>query len=268
LAAPDVAVQATIDINGISIRCCRLESLRACPVRVIPMHLLRLLFMAWLELGIVTVFVLYRLCKRTARRINTFGKPVLDQHTFQQLLAAAYTLQEQNRHPVTEIKTSYPRTVSMALESAPMAQSDFQTLPSLNDSPVSSAPDRRTPRSDEFFWRIATAVATAGLLALLFVTLLHRPLPLPAGLELVQQDAPFRKNMPQNSGAAAKAIMMQPQATRIENSVVVDKPGRSAAASAHKTIVNPIRHSIYESEADIVAPDTVMRYGRRPSVAP
>ena len=232
------------------------------------MHLLRLFFAAWLELGIVTVFFLYWLCKRTARRINTFGKPVLDQDTFQQLLAAAYTLQEQNGYPVTETKAGYSRTVSMALESVPMAQSDVRLLPSLNDSPVPSARDRRIPRSDEFFWRIATAVATTALFALLLVTSLDRRSPLPAGLELVQQEVPSHKVLPQNSGVAAKTIVMQPQATRIDNSVVADKPGRSAAARAHKTIVNPARHSIYENEADLVAPDTVMHYGRRPSVAP
>jgi hypothetical protein len=135
-------------------------------------------------------------------------------------------------------------------------------------APKGLDPGRTIPRSDEFFWRIATAVATTALFALLLVTSLDRRSPLPAGLELVQQEAPSHKVLPQNSGVAAKTIVMQPQATRIDNSVVADKPGRSAAAPAHKTIVNPARHSIYENEADLVAPDTVMHYGRRPSVAP
>jgi hypothetical protein len=232
------------------------------------MHLLRLFFVVWLELGIVTVFFLFWLCKRTAQRVNTIGKPILDQDTFQQLLAAAYTLQEQDRYPVKETKADYARTVSLPVESIPMTQSDVELSPSLNDSAVPSGRDRRTARSDEFFWKIATAVSTAALFALLLVTSLDRLSPLPAWQELVQQEVPFHKVLPQRSGVAAKTIMMQPQATRIENSVVAGKPGRSTAAPRHKTIVNPTRHSIYESEADMVAPDTVMRYGRRPSVAP
>ena len=48
------------------------------------------------------MFFLFWLCKRTARCTNTIDKPVLDQETFQQLLAAAYTLQEQNCLPVKE----------------------------------------------------------------------------------------------------------------------------------------------------------------------
>ena len=68
------------------------------------MHLLRLFLATWIEFGIVTVFFLYWLAKRTARHINTLDKPVLDQDSFQQLLSAAYTLQEKNRSLVKETK--------------------------------------------------------------------------------------------------------------------------------------------------------------------
>lgn len=230
------------------------------------MHLLRLFLAAWLALGIVSVFFLLWLCKRTAQRTNTLDKPVLDQDTFQQLLAAAYTLQEQNRLPVKESKADSSQTVSLPLESVPMAQSDVEPLASLNDSAVPSSRDRRTPRSDEFFWSVATAVAMAALFALLLVTSLDRLSPLPARLEVVQQEVPFRRFLPQSGGVATKTIMMEPQATKTgptERTVDADKPGRSAPTPAHKTIVNPTRHSIYESEADMVAPDTVVRYGRR-----
>jgi hypothetical protein len=232
------------------------------------MHLLRLFFVVWLELGIVTVFFLFYLCKRTAQRVNTLRKPVLDQESFQQLLAAAYTLQEQNHYPATEIDADYARTVSLPVESIPMSQSDVELLPSLNDSAVPSARDRRNPRSDEFFWKVATGVAMAALFALLLVTLLNRLSPLPAGKELVQQEVPFHKVMLQSRGVAVKTIMNQPQATRINNSVGAEKPRRSTAALTRKKIVYPTRHSIYESEADMVAPDTVMRYGRHGSQAP
>ena len=232
------------------------------------MHLLRMFFVAWLELGIVTLFFLFWLCKRTAKRVNTVSKPILDQDTLQQLLAAAYTLQEQNRYPVKETKADYARTVSLPVESIPMSRPDVELLLPLNDSAVPSARDRRTLRSDEFFWKIATGVAMAALFILLLVTSLGRLSPLPAGKKLVQQEVQSHNVLPQSSGAAAKTIMNQPETTRINNSVVADKPGRSTAAPSHKTIVNSSRHSIYESEADMVAPDTVMRYGGGASLAP
>jgi hypothetical protein len=56
------------------------------------MHLLRWLLAIWIEFGIVTVFFLYWLVKRTAQRIATLDKPVLNQDSFQQLLSGAYTM--------------------------------------------------------------------------------------------------------------------------------------------------------------------------------
>jgi hypothetical protein len=152
------------------------------------MHFLRLLLATWLEIGIVTVFFLFWLCKRTVSRINTLDKPVLDQDTFQQLLAAAYTLQEQNRLPVNETKADSSQAVSLRPKSLPMTQSEVEPLASLNASAVPSSRDKRIPRSDEFFWRVATAVAMAALFALLLVTSHHRLSALPARLEVVQQE--------------------------------------------------------------------------------
>jgi hypothetical protein len=235
------------------------------------MHFLRLLLATWLEIGIVTVFFLFWLCKRTVSRINTLDKPVLDQDTFQQLLAAAYTLQEQNRLPVNETKADSSQAVSLRPKSLPMTQSEVEPLASLNASAVPSSRDKRIPRSDEFFWRVATAVAMAALFALLLVTSHDRLSALPARLEVVQQEVPLRRVPPLSDGVATKTIIMEPEATKTgpnERKVDADRHGRSAPAPAHKTIVNQTRHSIYESEADMVAPDTVMRYGRRPSVAP
>jgi hypothetical protein len=226
------------------------------------MHLLGLFLAAWLVLGIVTIFFLFWLCKRTAQRANTLGRPVLDRDEFQQLLAAANTLQEQSHFPVEETRAESSRAVSVRLKSLPIANSDVDILPSRNDSIVPN-PHGRLIRSDEFFWKIATAVAMAAVIALLLVTSLDRLSPLPAGLELVHQEAPSHKIPPQISPASAKTSKMQPQITTTENSAVVNKPGKSAAAAAHKRIMNRARHSIYESEAGLVAPDTVMRYGRR-----
>ena len=163
------------------------------------------------------------------------------------------------------------RTGSLPVESIPVSQSDVELLPCLNDSAVPSARDSRTSRSDEFFWRIATGVAMAALFILLLVISLDRLSPLPAGQKLVEQEVPFHKVLPQSSGVAAKTIMNQPETTRINNSdvrVVAGKPGRSTDGLPHKTIVNSTRHPTYESEADMVAPDTVIRYGGRASLAP
>jgi hypothetical protein len=225
------------------------------------MHLLRLLFAAWLAVGAATVFFLFWLCKRTAGRITTLDKPVLDEDTFQQLLAAAYTLKEQHSQPVKKTEADSSWTVSLPLASIPMAQSDVASLASLNHSPVPSSSERRT-RSDQLFWRVATAVAVAAVFGLLLVASTDRLSPVPAGVDVVHQEVPFHEVLPRNSKVSATTVT-QPQTMKIEQSVVADQPRRRAATPQRKTMVNPIRHSIYESEADMVAPDTVMRYGKR-----
>jgi hypothetical protein len=204
------------------------------------MHLLRLFLAIWIEFGIVTVFFLYWLVTRTARHIDTLDKPVPDQDSFQQLLAASYTLQEQDRPLVKETKGS--QTVSLRPEPVHMAHSDLEPSAHLNGSVVPTSRDRRIPRSDKFFGRVATAVAMISLFALVLVSSHDRFSPLPARLEVIQQEVPLRRGLPQSEGVGTKTI---------------------TPAAAHKKIVNPTRHSIYESEADMVAPDTVVRYSRR-----
>jgi len=228
------------------------------------MHVLGLFLTAWLALGVVTILFLFWLCKRTAERTNTPHKPVLDEQTFQQLLAAAFALQEQYLAPLKETKADSSLTDLLPVL---MAQSSEEPLASLEYSAVPSSHGRRIPRSDLFFWRVATAVVMAALFALLLITSVDRLSPLPARLEVVQQEVPVHKVPPQ-TGAATKAILMEPQATMTETNerkVDADKPERSELAPAQKTIVNSTRHSPYESEADMVAPDTVVRYGRRRS---
>jgi hypothetical protein len=230
------------------------------------MHLLRLFLAVWIEFGIATVFFLYWLATRTAQRINTLDKPVLDQDSFQQLLSAAYTLQETNLSMVKETKADSYQTVSLWPEPVQMAHSDLEPSAHLNGSLVPSSRDRRIPRSDEFFWRVATAVAMISLFALLLVSSHDRLSPLPARLEVIQQEVPLRRGLPQSDEVGTKTITMEPLATktrRNEQTLDADKPGTSVPAAAHKKIVNPTRHSTYESEADMVAPDTVVRYSRR-----
>jgi hypothetical protein len=228
------------------------------------MHLLRFLLATWLEFGIVTVFFLYCLAKRAARPIDALDKPVLDQDSFQQLLSAAFALQERNRSLVQEAKADSSQTVSLWPELVQMAQTDLEPLASRSRPAVPNSRDRRIP--DEFFWKVATAIAMISLFALLLVSSHDRLSPLPARLEVIQQEAPFPKALAQSDEVSTKTITMEPQATKIgpnEQTVDAEKPGRSVPAGAHKKIVNVTRHSIYESEADMVAPDTVVRYGRR-----
>ena len=228
------------------------------------MHFLRFFLAAWLEFGIVTVFFLFCLAKRAARSINTLDKPVLDQDSLQPLLFAAFTLQEENRSLVQETKADSSPIVSLCPEPMQIAQSDLEPAASRTHSAVPNSRDRRTP--DEFFWKVATAIAMTSLFALLLVSLPHRLSPLPARLEVTQQEVPFRKVPAQSDEVSTKTTTMERQATKIgpnEQTIDAEKPGGSVPAAAHKKIVNLTRHSIYQNEADMVAPDTVVRYGRR-----
>jgi hypothetical protein len=241
------------------------------------MHLLRLFLAAWLEFGIITVFFLYWLVKRTAQHVDRLDKPVLDQNTFQQLLAAAYTLQ-QNHSLVKEAQADSAQTILLTeLPESVLPQSDVEQSAPFNPSTVRSSRARTvrrpTPQSEVFFWRIATAIGMSAVSALLLVASSDQLSPLPSQLvlpsDVVQQQVPFRTathiatDLAQGRAVGTKMVMMEPEATStgpIDRTVDADEPGRSAP---HQTFVNPARHSLYESEADMVAPDTVVRYGRR-----
>jgi hypothetical protein len=210
---------------------------------------------------------------------NALDKPVLDQETFQQLLAAAYTLQEQNvQLPVKEVAASSPLTLSKR----PQSKLTQPTLLVECDVPSAISGSRyrmvrrRISQSNELFWRAATAVAMAAVSALLLGASIDRFSPLPARLtlpsEVIQQQVPFRRAkhvttvLSQSNGVGTKVVVMEPHETMTtepdEPTVADDDPLASAApASTQETIVNRNRHSTYESEADMVAPDTVVRYG-------
>jgi hypothetical protein len=228
------------------------------------MHLLRLFFTAWLEVGIVTTLFLFWLCKRTAQRTEKLDKPVLDQAAFQQLLAAASTLQAQNNRKLgKEAQADSSPTVS-PLEPVRMTQSDLESPASLNDSAVPNYPGWRIARSDDAFWKAATAIAMVAVSAMLLFASLDRLSPLPRGLEVVQQEVPFHRALPQGGAVAPGTSMMEPEATETERPDVAETPPGSATSGSSHKIGNPKRHSAYESEADVVARDTVVRYsGRR-----
>jgi hypothetical protein len=170
------------------------------------------------------------------RRTNTLHKPVLDHETFQQLLAAAYTLQAQNDRKLgKKASADYPETLHDAV---PRSRHRIAS--------------RRVSQSDELFSRVATLTAMAAVSALVLIVSVGRLSPLPSGLEAVQQEVPFRR------AVAAKSVVVQPEAARITDGMV-------EADGQHGTTTN--LHATCESEADVVAPDTVVRYDTR-SVVP
>jgi hypothetical protein len=164
--------------------------------------ILRSFLAAWLEFGIISVFFLYWLVKRTTQHVDRLDKPVLDQNTFQQLLAAAYTLKEQNHSLVKEAQADCAQTAlltELPVESV-LPASDVEQSAPFNTSTVPSSRARTvrrpTPQSEVFFWRIATAIAMAAVSALLLVASSDQLSPLPSQLvlssDVVQQQVPFR----------------------------------------------------------------------------
>jgi len=137
---------------------------------------------------------------------------------------------------------------------------------------------KRISPNNDLFWKSATVAAMAAVSALLLAAWIDQPSPLPAGLALpseqLQQQVPFRKAassgtaQPQSGRVSSRTLVMEPPATTNEPTAIDDLPrGTAAPFSAQKTIANANRHSTYESEAGIVAPDTIVRYGPR-SAAP
>jgi hypothetical protein len=266
---------------------------------------------------------------------NTLDKPVLDQEMFQQLLAAAHTLQEQNDHRLVKgAKAGYPAVPSVGsvaqkvqwitpilpppahLEAEPepplklrfpRVQSDAgvpDLAPEVGEAttfkpPLSKSSQFATPRhhwipmapsasrdrmlrrrisqSNEVFWRVATVVAMAAVAALLLSAAVDRLSPLPAGLalppEVVQQQVPFQEAQPIVTPVPQTgAVGTNNTATRTsptEPDLIADQPAGKigAPASWQKTTSTRNRHSAYESEVDIVAPNTVVRYDARSSRA-
>ena len=271
---------------------------------------------------------------------NPPDKPVLDLQTFQQLLAAAYTMQ-QSRPLVKEATSDSPPTLPDEA-----SHQKFHSIPpaSLDDSQRdlemnTQRPDlvaeileseafkpqhskatqvmrvravrrtvvgsrnkmlrRQIDQSNKLFWRVATALAMPAVLGVLLAAPIDRLSPLPDGLvlppELLQQPVPFRKAQPMatppaQTGVGRKAALTEPRVMAtpganeqvvadqpiadeliadepIADELIPDKPMERDAnpASAGKAVI----HSAYESEADVVAQNTVVRYGpQSPAVRP
>jgi hypothetical protein len=220
---------------------------------------------------------------------NPLHKPVLDECAFHQLLSAAYTLQQQNG--IEKVRVDVPNALaekmSAELEHEPSQTASLKphsTIPARVTPPVHfpvltaahAMVHRRVNESNEFFWGIATAVATASVSVLLLGASINHFSPLPAGLaptsEAVQRQTPSRRATPittildQSSGAGSETVATEPDAATEDAPVpqmAVDQSARSKPRSVHKKTLNRRRHSAHTREADIIAPNTVVRYGRQ-----
>ena len=225
---------------------------------------------------------------------NPLHKPVLDECAFHQLLSAAYTLQQQNgvEKVWVDVPNALAEKIFADLEHEPSQTASFKPLPSRParampavHPPVSSAPHdstarRRITKSDEFFWGIATAVAIASVSVLLLGASINHFSPSPAGLappsEGLQHQSSFQKAktvttiLDQSSGIGNETIATEPDAA-IEGAptqpMVVDHSPGSKPTPFRKKTLNRKHHSAHAREADIVAPNTVIRYGTH-STAP
>jgi hypothetical protein len=150
-------------------------------------------------------------------------------------------------------------------------------------APAAVSNDKKPPRrlriritqSDKVFWRVATAMATLAVGGLLTLSA-HRP-PMSPALEQsvpsVQQAAPF-------AGAKVSEVSLPLDNTALKPPAIVAAAGKPTAvrqvvaqpspAPARKRAVafHTRRHSSRSPESDLVAEDTVIRYGKPPAALP
>jgi hypothetical protein len=214
---------------------------------------------------------------------STRGKPLLDERTFQQLLGAAYILQQHyDRLLARELKATYAQTLSSGAivenlrppRVLPTPQTRAHPLPPLvpvhraHPACRNKALGKQVSLTDTLFWKVAMVVAVASVSALLLGAAVHRSSALPdrpaLSSEVGHQEARFRKTKriimaPTQTGlVGARTVATElPSATNVAAPIV----RRVVAGQLPASRVNPA------SEADTVAEDTVVRYGPR-SAAP
>lgn len=205
--------------------------------------------------------------------------PVLDEGTFQQLLAAAYTLQEQAGRLLLSVVPESVRPVSALEPALRVAPADVGPSPPRRDRALfRGTVGKRILLTDELFWKAATVAALAAVSTLLLAATVHRFSPLPAGLwpalDVVQRPALIQRHIStvpaQTCSDGTEMVAMPAKATARDTLTKTGQPtaSRVKPASAQKTIVklDRPRHT-HLDEADVVAEDTVIRY-RTSSKAP
>jgi hypothetical protein len=147
-------------------------------------------------------------------------------------------------------------------------------------APAAVSNDKKAPRrlriritqSDKVFWRVATAMATLAVGGLLTLSA-HRP-PMSPALEQsvpsVQQAAPF-------AGAKVSEVSLPLDNTALNPPAIVAAAGKPPAvrqvvaqhppAPARKRAVafHTRRYSSRSPESDLIAEDTIIRYGKPPA---
>ena len=134
---------------------------------------------------------------------------MLDQDAFQQLLAAAYTLQTQkDRLLITPQFLEFgrlgrlPGAISEQSFPKPAASEDRATQSSADGSQRMLS--MRIFHNNELFWKTATVAAVVAVAALLLGGSVNSLAPLPAGItvppELAQQEVPFHRGKDENDG--------------------------------------------------------------------
>jgi hypothetical protein len=203
---------------------------------------------------------------------STQDPPVLDEGTFQQLLAAAYTLQQSHGLLLSAV----PETVRQASSLQPalrVTRAEVEALqPSRTQVHFLKTVGKQILPSDELFWKTATVVALIAVSALLLAATVHRFSPLPASLsrpvDVIPRSGPPQKHLttvPAQSCAGdteTGATKLSPAKTAAQPTpTVASEPAanRTKPASPQKSTVKP--HRIHNEEADVVAEDTVIRYG-------
>ncbi|MBZ5718805.1 MAG: hypothetical protein LAO03_00340 [Acidobacteriia bacterium] len=133
----------------------------------------------------------------------------------------------------------------------------------------------RITQSDKVFWRVTTAVAILSVCGLLTLSA-HRQPPLPSALEQpsaeVQQAAPFvRAQGKAASPSAGKATARPPVIATAElkpNAARAERVRRSPARAITRVAASTRHPASRNPESDLIAEDTVIRYGRAAAPPP
>jgi hypothetical protein len=180
-------------------------------------------------------------------------KPVLDAKTFHQLLSAAYTLQEHNRRrlvkePKQQSAVHHAGKVLETMAFKRTQSKPAQFLPLVQQAVPSAPVPQRRGRGSIF---LQPKCLRLGDRASSFRMALKR---------IYQSHELLWRAAMVVAGVGISALLLVGTKPVVMEQPVATKTRETPATT--QTTVNPNRpHSIYESEADVVAKDTIVRYG-------
>ena len=209
--------------------------------------------------------------------------------------------------PATIAISDLEMRVEAVEDSAAMTEADLAEPPAepirIVRLPQTAVPDRTRIRryrvlckrifsSDKVFWRTATVASVAVVAALFLVASVQHLPPVPASSAQSsgdsQQQAPSAKTKrnPAVSLRGKASVTRSPQATQaaaaaVKPAVALNPPSPNASAMDTSNMAEggvtpasapvkskPRQRSASSSEEDVVAEDTVVRYGDRPAIQP